>query len=659
MIPEFGHFALILALGLALIQASVPLLGAARRRADWMALARPMAVGQFVFVAAAFLVLCHAFYNDDFSVQYVAFNSNTALPTPYKIAAVWGAHEGSLLLWILILSVWTLGVSAASRSLPEAFAARVLSVLGIVSVGMLLFTLLTSNPFDRLFPSPADGNDLNPLLQDPGLVMHPPILYMGYVGLAVPFAFAVAALLAGDLSAAWARWTRPWTVAAWMFLTVGIALGSWWAYYELGWGGWWFWDPVENASFMPWLAGTALIHSLAVTERRGIFKSWTLLLAIAAFSLSLLGTFLVRSGILVSVHAFASDPARGLFILLLLSVISGGALLLYAVRARHVRDAGGFRALSRESFLLLNNVLLMAATAVVLFGTLYPLFSDALGLGKPSVGPPYFNIAFLIPMLPLAVFVGAGMHCSWQQMPARSLVRRLKVPAGIALVLGAALPWVLFGRAGVLTMTGTIVGVWVVASSLLDPLRRALKPGSAAMPLTRGQWGMTLAHLGVGLFILGVTVTSSYSIETDAAAVPGDRREVGGYEFIFRDVREVRGPNYEAVEGEFEVRRDGRLVTVLRPQKRVYRVQQSPMTETAIEAGWRRDLLVALGDPLGEGAWSLRVQFKPLIRFIWLGALVMAFGGLVALSDPRYRQRRQAPAGASHRSPAVAAETPR
>ncbi len=641
MIPEFGHFALILALGLALIQASVPMLGAARQRADWMALARPAAVGQFVFVAAAFVVLAHAFYTDDFSVSYVALNSNTALPTPYKIAAVWGSHEGSLLLWILILSLWTLGVAATSRGLPEAFAARVLGVLGLVSVGMLLFTLLTSNPFDRVFPAPADGNDLNPLLQDPGLVMHPPILYMGYVGLAVPFAFAVAALVTGSLSSGWARWTRPWTVGAWMFLTVGIALGSWWAYYELGWGGWWFWDPVENASFMPWLAATALIHSLAVTERRGIFKSWTLLLAIAAFTLSLLGTFLVRSGILVSVHAFASDPARGLFILLLLSVISGGSLVLYAVRARHIKDEGGFRPISRESFLLLNNILLMAATAVVLLGTLYPLFSDALGFGKPSVGPPYFNIAFLIPMLPLAALVGAGMHSVWQQMTAQLLARRLRLAAGIAVVLGVTLPWILFGAAGLMTMIGMVLGCWLIAASLLDPLRRVLQPGATRMPLARGQWGMTLAHLGVGVFILGVTVTSSYSIETDAAATPGDRREVGGYEFIFRDLRDVRGPNYEAVEGEFEVRRNGRLVTVLTPQKRVYRVQQSPMTETGIDAGWRRDLLVALGDPLGEGAWSLRVQYRPLIRFVWLGAIIMALGGLVALSDPRYRLERK------------------
>ncbi len=640
MIPEFGQFALILALGLALIQAVVPLLGAVRLREDWMALARPAATGQFVFVSVAFVVLCHAFLNDDFSVLYVATNSNSALPTPYKIAAVWGAHEGSLLLWILILSAWTLAVTVGSRSLPEAFASRVLGVLGIVSVGMLLFTILTSNPFDRLLPPATDGNDLNPLLQDPALVIHPPILYAGYVGLAVPFAFAVAALLAGRVSSAWARWARPWTVASWMFLTVGIALGSWWAYYELGWGGWWFWDPVENASFMPWLAGTALIHSLAVTERRGIFKSWTLLLAIAAFSLSLLGTFLVRSGILVSVHAFASDPARGLFILLLLSVISGGALVLYAVRARHLTVEGGFRLLSRESFLLMNNILLVVATAAVLFGTLYPLFLDALGQGKISVGPPYFNTVFLIPMLPLVAVIGVGMHTTWVRMSGESLIRRLMIPAGVALVLGVSLPWLAFGQASVLTIIGVTAALWVIGASLLEPIKRLIRRGSAPMALTRGQWGMFLAHLGVGFFVLGATVTSSYNVETDSSASPGDRWEVDGYELVFREVRQVQGPNYEATEGEFEVRRDGRLITLLTPQKRVYRVQSSPMTEAAIDVGWTRDLFVALGDPLGDGAWSLRVQIKPLIRFIWLGALIMAFGGLLAITDPRYRAQR-------------------
>jgi cytochrome c-type biogenesis protein CcmF len=553
---------------------------------------------------------------------------------------VWGAHEGSLLLWILILSAWTFGVVVGSRSMPQVFAARVLGVLGISSVGVLLFTLLTSNPFDRLLPPAVEGNDLNPLLQDPALVMHPPILYAGYVGFAVPFAFAVAALLSGDLSKQWARWTRPWTIAAWMFLTLGIALGSWWAYYELGWGGWWFWDPVENASFMPWLAGTALIHSLAVTERRGIFKSWTLLLAIAAFSLSLLGTFLVRSGVLISVHAFASDPARGLFILVLLSVITGGALVLYAMRASTMTSDGGFRLVSRESFLLMNNILLIVATAAVLFGTLYPLFLDALGLGKISVGPPYFNTVFIIPTLPLALLLGFGMHATWKSMSGETLLRRLAMPAGVALVLGIALPWIVFRTASALSMIGVVTGLWVIAAALLEPVRRALRSRAAPMPWSRAQWGMTLAHLGVGVFILGATVTSSYSIETDRRAAPGDRWEVAGYEIVFRNLRQVEGPNYEAAEGEFEIRRDGRLVTVLSPQKRIYRVQRNPMTEAAIDPGWGRDLFLALGEPLGDGAWSLRVQFKPLIRFIWFGCVIMAFGGLLAASDPRYRRER-------------------
>jgi len=640
MIPEIGQFALILALGLALIQATIPLLGALWSREDLTAIARPAATGQFVFVMAAFIVLCHAFLNDDFSVLYVATNSNSALPTPYKIAAVWGAHEGSLLLWILILSAWTLAVTVGSRSLPHEFAARVLGVLGIVSVGMLLFTLLTSNPFERFFPAALEGNDLNPLLQDPGLVMHPPILYAGYVGLAVPFAFAVAALLTGKLSQDWARWTRPWTTASWMFLTVGIALGSWWAYYELGWGGWWFWDPVENASFMPWLAGTALIHSLAVTERRGIFKSWTLLLAIAAFSLSLLGTFLVRSGILVSVHAFASDPERGLFILLLLGAITGGSLTLYAFRARYLTVEGGFRLVSRESFLLMNNILLVVATAAVLFGTLYPLFLDALGMGKISVGPPYFNAVFLIPMLPLAVLVGMGMHTTWLRMSGEPLRKRLLFPAGIALMIGIIFPLIIFGQASALTLVGVVTALWVIASSLLEPAKRLFQKNRSPMPLTRGQWGMYLAHMGVGVFILGATVTSSYNIETDSRAVPGDRWQVGEYELYFRDIRRIEGVNYEATEGEFEVWEGDQLITILRPQKRVYRVQTSPMTEAAIDVGWGRDLFVALGDPLGDGAWSLRVQIKPLIRFIWLGALIMAFGGLLAIMDPRYRVKR-------------------
>jgi cytochrome c-type biogenesis protein CcmF len=637
MIPELGQFALILALGLSLIQVALPLAGATVGRADWMAYARPMAAGQFVFIAAAFAILARSFLSDDFSVSFVAAHSNSALPWAYKLAAVWGGHEGSLLLWLLILAAWTLAVAFGSRSLPDVYAARVIGVLGIVTVGMLLFTLLTSNPFDRALPPPADGNDLNPLLQDPALVIHPPILYAGYVGLSVPFAFAIAALLSGSLDKRWARWTRPWTIAAWLFLTIGIALGSWWAYYELGWGGWWFWDPVENASFMPWLAGTALIHSLAVTERRGIFKSWTVLLAIAAFSLSLLGTFLVRSGVLISVHAFASDPERGMFILLLLSTISGGALLLYAIRAKRLEAEGGFRLVSREAFLLLNNILLIVATGVVLLGTLYPLFLDALGLGTVSVGPPYFNSVFLIPMLPLAVLLGAGMHASWLTMQGNALLQKL-APAAVVALLGAlALLLLVFrGAESAMTAIGLIVGSWVVVTALWDPLRRGFSGDRSRIPLSRAQWGMTLAHLGVGLFILGVTVTSSYGIESDNAMQPGDMVEIAGYEFEFRGTREVEGVNYDAYEGEFAVRRDGRLMTVLAPQKRIYRVQTSPMTEAAIDPGLSRDLFVALGDPLGGGAWSVRIQYKPMLRFIWLGALVMAFGGLLAASDRRY-----------------------
>ncbi len=641
MIPELGQFALVLALGLCLIQASLPLAGAATGRQDWMALARPMAAGQFVFIALAFAVLAHSAITDDFSVRYVAMNSNSALPAFYKFASVWGGHEGSLLLWLLMLATWTLAVAFASRSLPDVYAARVIGVLGIVSVGILSFTILTSNPFDRLLPAAADGNDLNPLLQDPAFVIHPPMLYVGYVGFAVPFAFAVAALLSGSLDKNWARWTRPWTVGAWLFLTLGISLGSWWAYYELGWGGWWFWDPVENASFMPWLAGTALIHSLAVTERRGIFKSWTILLAIAAFSLSLLGTFLVRSGVLISVHAFASDPARGLFILLLLSVITGGALLLYAMRASKMEAEGGFRLVSRESFLLLNNILLLVATAAVLFGTLYPLFLDALGLGKISVGPPYFNSVFLIPMMPMLVLLGAGMHASWLSQKGETLARKLAAAAVIAVIAGLAVPFVVYGGGSLLTVVGLALGFWVVLTSLWDPLTRAFRREPRPMPLSRAQWGMSFAHFGLGVFVLGVTVTSSFSIETDQSLRPGDSFNVAGYSFEFRDLREVEGVNYEAIEGEFEVRRDGQLVTILAPQKRVYRVQQAPMTEAAIDPALNRDLFVALGDPLGGGAWSVRIQYRPFIRFIWLGTLIMAFGGLLAATDRRYRAATQ------------------
>ncbi|HEY5665692.1 MAG TPA: heme lyase CcmF/NrfE family subunit, partial [Gammaproteobacteria bacterium] len=561
MIPELGQFALVLAVCMALCQAALPLAGAAVGRNDWMAMARPAASGQFFFIAIAYAILTHAFLNDDFSVLYVAQNSNTALPVAYKFAAVWGGHEGSLLLWSLMLSVWTLAVAHSSRSQPLPFSSRVLGVLGIVSAGVLLFTLLTSNPFDRLLPRAVDGADLNPLLQDPAMVAHPPMLYIGYVGLAVPFAFAVAALLSGKLDRNWARWTRPWTIGAWIFLTGGIALGSWWAYYELGWGGWWFWDPVENASFMPWLVGTALIHSLAVTERRGIFKSWTVLLAIAAFSLSLLGTFLVRSGVLISVHAFASDPARGLFILMLLLAISGGALALYALRAHNLESEGGFKPVSRESFLLANNILLVVATIAVLFGTLYPLFLDALGLGQISVGPPYFNAMFLLPMLPMALLLGLGMHAAWQRARMNSLVAKLRWVGIASLVVAVAYPLIAYGSTSLLTIIGVTAGIWVTLSSLIDPVSRWFD--SRAVRLTRAQLGMFIAHLGVGLFIIGASVTSAFNIETDRAVRVGEQWDVAGFEIEFLGMRTIEGPNFVADEGEFELRRDGEYLATL------------------------------------------------------------------------------------------------
>ncbi|MDH4046526.1 MAG: heme lyase CcmF/NrfE family subunit [Gammaproteobacteria bacterium] len=653
MIPEIGHFALILALSLAICQGVLPLVGAHRNDAAMMAVARPAAVGQLFFVGIAFASLAWSFLQSDFSVLYVANHSQLALPDIYKFSAVWGAHEGSLLLWILILAVWTVAVGRYSDELPDAFSARVIGVLGLLSCGFLLFTLLTSNPFERLFPAPVDGGDLNPLLQDPGLAIHPPILYVGYVGFSVAFAFAIAAMLSGQLDQSWARWTRPWTTFAWLFLTVGIALGSWWAYYELGWGGWWFWDPVENASFMPWLVGTALIHSLAVTEKRGLFKSWTLLLAISAFSLSLLGTFLVRSGILISVHAFATDPTRGRFILAFLAIVILGALILYAWRAPKLDSAAGFRPLSRETFLLLNNVLLVIAATLILFGTLAPLLVEVFEAGKISVGPPWFEIAFAIPMLPLILLVGLGMQTAWRLQPWNALAKQVRIPAIIALVVGGLIPVLLYGRFGLLVTVGSIAAVWIIAVSLLQPIRSLRRaPGTPA--ITRAVLGMSVAHLGLGLFVLGVTIVSAYTVEEDRRLVPGDSIEVAGYQFELRGLRQVDGPNYRALEGEVDVHRNGEFVTQLRPQKRTYLVQQSPMTEAGIDAGWNRDLFVALGDPLGGDAWSVRIQYKPMIRFIWLGALVMALGGIIAASDRRYRLSVKAtePAAALEGKPA-------
>jgi cytochrome c-type biogenesis protein CcmF len=638
-----------------LVQASLPLIGAARNNLAWMAVARPAAQAQLLFVLIAFGALTWSFIQNDFSVAYVAQNSNSALPLQYRISAVWGAHEGSLLLWALTLVIWTNAVVLFSRSLPLNMVARVIGVLGLISIGFLLFMLLTSNPFVRLLPAAAEGRDLNPLLQDPGLVFHPPMLYMGYVGFAVPFAFAIAAMLGGRLDAAWARWSRPWTNVAWMFLTLGIALGSWWAYYELGWGGWWFWDPVENASFMPWLVGTALMHSLAVTEKRSAFKAWTVLLAIFAFSLSLLGTFLVRSGVLTSVHAFATDPARGVFILIFLGLVIGGSLVLYAWRAPRIRSVGTFQLVSRETALLLNNVILVVAAASILLGTLYPLVLDALGLGKISVGPPYFNSVFIPLTAPLAVLVGFGMMARWKQDTFGRLVGKLRVAMIVSLVLGLAWVLLLLPSFKLAAVIGTVLAVWVVAASVVSLRARLVNQpqlGAALRNIPRGFWGMTVAHMGIGVFIIGIILTSLYSIEKDVRLAPGESFSMAGYRFQLEGVSEVEGPNYVANQGKMTVTKDGKLIGLMEPQKRIYRVQRMPMTEAAIDAGLTRDLFVALGEPIdAQGAWSVRLYVKPYIRWIWLGALIMACGGLLAATDRRYRLARRSatalPAGSA------------
>ena len=636
MIPEVGQFALILALSLAICQTALTMVGAHRGDEAMMRAGRTAAAGHLLFVAVSFGCLTWAFLSSDFSVLYVANHSQLALPTLYKVSAVWGAHEGSLLLWILLLAAWTGAVSRFSSGVPVAFAARVVGVLGFLSVGFLLFALLTSNPFDRLVPAATDGGDLNPLLQDPGLAIHPPLLYIGYVGFSVAFAFAIAAMISGDLDRSWARWTRPWTTLAWLFLTLGIALGSWWAYYELGWGGWWFWDAVENASFMPWLIGTALIHSLAVTEKRGLFTSWTLLLAITAFSLSLLGTFLVRSGIIVSVHAFATDPTRGFFILTFLAVVVIGALLLYAWRAPSLDSDAGFGLLSRETFLLLNNVLLVVATALVLIGTLSPLVIETATGGKISIGPPWFNIAFLVPTIPLVILLGMGMQTAWRTQAKTPWLNTLKGPAILGVVFGVIIPLFIYKRISILLFVGCAAAVWIVASALI-PIIRSLRREKGAAAITRSALGMSVAHMGMGLFVIGVTVVSAFGVESDRALNPGETIEVAGFEFEMRELRNVEGPNFSAIEAEIDIRDGGNYVATVRPQKRQYLVQKSWMTEAGIHAGLDKDLFVALGDQLGDGGWSVRIQYKPMIRFIWLGALVMAFGGLIAISDRRYR----------------------
>ncbi|MFA7633653.1 MAG: heme lyase CcmF/NrfE family subunit [Thiohalomonadaceae bacterium] len=644
MLPELGHYALILALCLALLQGTIPLAGAQGGISNWMALARPLTWAQFMALLVSFAILTYAFISNDFSVAYTANHSNSLLPLIYRVSAVWGGHEGSLLLWAFLLAGWSLAVSLLSRRLPLIMVARVLGVMGLVSTGFLSFLIFTSGPFARLWPIPVDGRDLNPLLQDLGLVLHPPMLYMGYVGLSVAFAFAIAALLGGRLDATWARWSRPWTTVAWVFLTLGIALGSWWAYYELGWGGWWFWDPVENASFLPWLVSTALIHSLAVAEKRSAFKNWTVLLAIIAFSLSLLGTFLVRSGVLTSVHAFANDPKRGLFILMLLAVVVGVSLMIYAWRAPQVKSTGHFELVSRETMLLGNNVLLIVATASVLLGTLYPLIIDDLGAGKISVGAPYFNAVFVPLMIPLVVLMGLGPLVRWKSDQAARLQQMIRGTLVISIGIGLLLPWLLFRSWEPMVIVGSIIAVWVALSALLDlrnRLRNASSFWSGLRKQSRSFYGMVLAHLGVAVTVVGITFSSYYSLEHDVRLAPGETFVMGEHDFLFEKLVHHEGPNYSSDLAVIQVQKQGKQVATLHTEKRLYTVTGMPMTEAGIDWGLTRDLYVALGEPLGDGSWAVRMYYKPYVRWIWLGALLMSFGGLLAAADRRYRLSRQ------------------
>ncbi|WP_148253354.1 heme lyase CcmF/NrfE family subunit [Aidingimonas lacisalsi] len=657
MIPEIGHFALIVAVLMAVIQTVMPLAGAATRRPLWMAYASPMAMGQFIFVLFAYLCLTASYMLDDFSVVNVANNSNSMLPWYYKFSAVWGNHEGSVLLWSLILAGWGFAVSRCSTGLPRDMVARVLGVMGMVSAGFLLFVLVTSNPFERSLPRvPADGADLNPLLQDFGLIIHPPMLYMGYVGFSVVFAFAIAALLGGRLDSAWTRWVRPWTNVAWAFLTVGIALGSWWAYYELGWGGWWFWDPVENASLLPWLTGTALIHSLAVTEKRGSFKSWTVLLAIFTFSLSLLGTFLVRSGVLTSVHSFANDPSRGLFILVLLGITVGLSLLVFALRAPRVSHVVGFGLVSRDSLLLVNNILLVIMTVTVLLGTLYPLLLDAFGLGKISVGPPYFNALFVPLTVLLCIFMGLGPVARWKRMAGGELRRRLWLAGVVALAIAALAPLVYGGEWNLWVSLGLVAALWVVlplVRDMTDKVRKAASLWQGVRRQSLAYWGMVLGHLGMAVTIVGVTVVSNYSVEENVRMAPGDSADVAGYTFTMTGLESRRGANFLAdtaimkVEGD-----DGEHLFVMEPEKRLYLARGMPLTQVALRPGPLRDLYVAMGEELDGDAWAMRLQYKPMVRWLWLGAILMASGGLLAVVDRRYRRRSTVQSGSESSSSA-------
>jgi cytochrome c-type biogenesis protein CcmF len=640
MIPELGHFALILALPVAAVLGILSLLGGQNGRADWMALARPGAQILWLLTGFSFLCLTYAFYTNDFSVLYVSQHSNSQLPDLYRVSAVWGGHEGSLLLWLLMLCSWMKAVSIFSRQLPDAMVSRVLGVLALIAVGFMLFMLITSNPFVRLSEIPANGRDLNPLLQDPGLVFHPPMLYMGYVGLAIPFAFSIAALLNGRLDAAWARWTRPWAIASWICLTMGIALGSWWAYYELGWGGWWFWDPVENASFLPWLVSTALIHSLAVTEKRGLFRSWTIMLSLIAFSLSLLGTFLVRSGVLTSVHAFATDPKRGVFILLFLAVVVGGSLALFAARSGKVRSGGSFSLVSRETFLLVNNVLLTTAAAAVLLGTLYPLIIDALNLGKLSVGPPYFNAVFAPIMTPVLLFMVIGSYARWKNDSVANLTQKLRPIAIVSVLLGCSAP-LLAGEWSALVAMGLSLSIWIVLASFVQ-IYRQLKDTANWKSTPISYWGMHMAHIGIAVCVVGITMVKGYETEKDVRMTIGDTVSVGGYTLRLTGIDQVPGPNYNADRGNVELIKGDKVLRVLHPEKRTYFSSTMPMTEAAIDSGPTRDVYVSLGERLeGEGtpAWAMRVYHKPFITWIWLGCFLMAIGGGMAALDKRYRKK--------------------
>jgi cytochrome c-type biogenesis protein CcmF len=636
MIPELGQFSLVLAAVLSVLLGVLPLWGTLRPNPTLQALARPLALLQFVLVALSFACLAYAFLNNDFSVKYVANHSNSLLPKQYQFAAVWGGHEGSLLLWMLMLTGWAAAVALFSQTLPLVMVARVLGVMGLITVGFMLFILFTSNPFDRLFPVPADGRDLNPLLQDPGLVIHPPMLYMGYVGMSVAFAFAIAALLSGRLDAAWARWSRPWTVIAWAFLTLGIGLGSWWAYYELGWGGWWFWDPVENASLMPWLVGTALIHSLMVTEKRGSFKAWTVLLAIAAFSLSLLGTFLVRSGVLTSVHAFATDPTRGVFILIFLAIVVGASLTLFAWRAPQVTLGGSMGVVSRESFMLLNSVLLVVATGAVLLGTLYPLVIDALNLGKLSVGPPYFNLVFAPLMVPLLFILVPGTIARWREAHVSEMFQELRWVGAASLLLAIGLPFV-WGPWSIGTALGVFLGMWVALGSLHNMVNRLRKPGRIGGSF----WGQHLAHFGLAVVVLGITGVKSYEVERDVRMGLGQTVTIEPYTFRLVDMVDVNGPNYKATQAHVEVVKNEKVIHVLYPEKRRYFSTAMPMTEAAIRSNFFGDLYVSLGDPIAGDtpSWSMRVYHKPFVPWLWVGVLLMVTGGMVAALDRRYRRR--------------------